>query len=170
MITNQQCTIDITEHRSPSEIFSAKMMYFDFARFRVNQHPSLLDLTFVQFPHRIFLMSVHPPLCKSDHAVLCWIYTSALPRLPPRPDKINPAIINVQTIATLALQCRWEFPEDYSLNEVWTSLRDQISLLTSKATPPSKAYKRPLHKPYYTRRVKRAIQRRRLDSLVEFRE
>ncbi len=80
---------------------------------------------------------------------------------PPRPDKINPARINVQTIATLALECRWEFPEDFSLNELRTSFRDQISLLTSKATPPPKAYKRPLHKPYYTRRVKRAIQRRR---------
>ncbi len=47
------------------------------------------------------------------------------------------------------------------LNELWTSFPDRISLLTSKVTPSPKAYKRPLHKPYYTRRVKRAIQRRR---------
>ncbi len=73
--------------------------------------------------------------------------------------QINPAHLNVQTIATLALECRWEFPEDCSLNELWTSFRDQISFLTSKATPSSKAHKRPLQKPYYTRRVKRAIQR-----------
>ncbi len=71
-------------------------------RIRVNQHLSLLDLIFVKFPHLIFHISVHPPLGKSDHAVLCWTYTAALPQLPPRPDKINPARINVQTIATLA--------------------------------------------------------------------
>ncbi len=97
----------------------------------VNQHPSLLDLIFLKFPHLISPISVHPLLGKLDHAVLCWTYTSALPQLPPRPDKINPAHINAQTIATLALECRWEIPEDCSLNELWTSFRDQISLLTS---------------------------------------
>ncbi len=40
-------------------------------RFRVNQHPSLLGLIFVKFPHLISPISVHPPLGKSDHAVLC---------------------------------------------------------------------------------------------------
>ncbi len=65
-----------------------------------------LDLIFVKFPHLISPISVHPPLGKSDHVVLCWTYTSALPQLPPRPDKINPARINIQTIATLALECR----------------------------------------------------------------
>ncbi len=130
-------------------------------RFRVSQHSSLLDLIFVKFPHLISPFSIRPPLGKSDHAVLCWTYTSALPQLPPRPEKINPARINVQKIATLALACRWEFPEEFSLDELRTSFRGQISLLTSKATPPPKAYKRHLHKAYYKRRVKREIQRRR---------
>ncbi len=62
-------------------------------RFRVNQHPSLLDLIFVKFPHLIYPISVHPLLGKSDHAVLCWTYTSTLPQLPPRPEKINPASV-----------------------------------------------------------------------------
>ncbi len=88
-------------------------------------------------------------------------YFAGLLQLSPSPDKINSDSINVQTIATLALECRFEFPEECSLNELWTSFRVKISLLTSKATPPPKTYKLPLHKPYYTRRVKRAIQRRR---------
>ncbi len=40
-------------------------------RFRVNQHPYLLDLFFVQFPHLISPISFHPPLCKSDHTIQC---------------------------------------------------------------------------------------------------
>ncbi len=48
-----------------------------------------------------------------------------------------------------------------SMNDLWTSFRDRISLITSKANPPAKAYKRPLHKPFYTLRAKRAIQCRR---------
>ncbi len=40
-------------------------------RFLVNQHPSPLDLIFVKFPHLISPISIHSPLGKSDHAVLC---------------------------------------------------------------------------------------------------
>ncbi len=47
------------------------------------------------------------------------------------------------------------------MNELWTSLRGQIYILTLKATPSAKYYKHPLHKPYYARRVKRVIQHRR---------
>ncbi len=53
----------------------------------------------------------------------------------PSPNNINLARINVQTILTLALECRWGFPEECSMNDLWTSFRDRISLLTSKATP-----------------------------------
>ncbi len=130
-------------------------------RFRVNQHPSLLDLIFVKFPHLISPISIHSPLGKSDHALLRWTSTSALPQLPPCPDKVSPTRISVQTITTLAFECRWEFPKGCSMNNSKASSQDQISLLTSKATAPPKAYKRPLHKPLYTRRVKRAIQRHR---------
>ncbi len=130
-------------------------------RFRVNQVPSLLDLLFVKFPNLTSPITIQPPLGKSDYAPLQCTYTSAVPQPPPLPSKVNPARINVQTLTSLALECNWEFPEKSSLNDLWISFRDQISLLTSNATQPLKTRKHSLNKPYYTRRVKRAIQRRR---------
>ncbi len=83
------------------------------------------------------------------------------PQPPPIPSKVNPVRINVQSLTSLALECNWELPQNISLNDLWTSFRDQISLLTSKAIPPLKTRKHSLNKPYYTRRVKRTIQQRR---------
>ncbi len=77
-------------------------------RYRSNQYPFLLNL-----------IPIHPPLGKSNRALLFWIYTSALPQFPA--DNINPAHINVQTITILALDCRWEFPEECSIYELWNS-------------------------------------------------
>ncbi len=126
----------------------------------MSQVPSLLDLLFVKFPNLTFPITVQPPLRKSDHALQQWTYKSAVPPSP-LPSKVNPARIYVQSLTSLALECNWEFPEKSSLNDLWISFRDQISLLTSKATPPLKNRKHSKHKLYRTRRVKRASQRRR---------
>ncbi len=67
----------------------------------------------------------------------------------------------MQSLTSLALEFNEEFPEKSSLNDLWIFFRDQTSLLTSKPTPLLKTRKHSLHKPYYTRRVKRAIKRRR---------
>ncbi len=47
-----------------------------------------------------------------------------------------------------------------SFSDLWISFRDQTSFLTLKATPSLKTRNHSLPKPYYTRRDKRAIQRR----------
>ncbi len=52
-------------------------------RFRVNQVPSLLDLIFVKFPNLTSPSTIQPLLGKSDHALLQWTYTSAVPQPPP---------------------------------------------------------------------------------------
>ncbi len=93
-------------------------------------------------------------------------YTGRIPLLfsnPLPPDMVSPPHINFQTATALQLECQWEFREKCSMSGLWASFRDQISLLTSKVIAPAKAYKCPLHKPYYTRRVKRAIQCNRKD-------
>ncbi len=110
------------------------------------------DLLFVKFPNRTSPITIQP---HSDHTLLQWTYTSVVPQLPPLHSKVNPAHINVQSLTSLALEFNWEFPEKK------LPQRDQTSLLTSTATPPQKTRKHSLHKPYYTWRVERAIQRRR---------
>ncbi len=120
-----------------------------------------LDQLFVKFPNLTSPITSQPPLGKSDHALLQWTYKFAVPQPPPLPSKANPARINVQSLTSLALECNWEFPEKSFLNDLWISFRDQISLLISKATPPLKTRKQSLNKPYYVRRVKLSIQRRR---------
>ncbi len=47
-----------------------------------------------------------------------------------------------------------------SLNDLWMIFRDQTSLFTSKAAPLMKTGKHSQHKSFYTRLVKREIQRR----------
>ncbi len=96
------CTLETIISRRPDCVVLG-----DFNRLKVNwasnTAPPNTVLIFVKFPNLISPIPIHPTLGKSDHTVLCWTYTSALPQLPPRPNKINPTRINFQTTATLAL-------------------------------------------------------------------
>ncbi len=107
-------------------------------RFRVNQVPSLLDLLFVKFANLTSPITIQPPLGKSDHALLQWTHTSAVPQPPPLPSKVSPARFNVQSLTSLALECNWEFPEKNSLNDLWISFRDQTSLPYIEGNPAAK--------------------------------
>ncbi len=130
---------------------------------------SLLDLLFVKFPNLTSPITIQTPLGKSDHALLQWTYTSAVAQPPPLPSKVNPARTNVQSLTSLTLECNWEFPEKSSLNGLWISFRDQISLLTSKATPPLKNRKHSLKTLLYaSSKTRNPTKPRSLDYLEKF--
>ena len=131
-------------------------------RYRDGHDPSLLDLIFSKHPSLVRTVQVSSPLGRSDHAIVDMIYDVASPphRRPLSQFRPNPHKMDLALLQGMAQGIRWTLPHGTSIDHQWAFLGARI-LQASSACVPLTSQRYASNKPYYTRRVKRATQRRR---------
>ena len=128
---------------------------------RNGSNPSLLDLCFTRYPDLMRKVKIRDPIGHSDHSMVTVHYGVAAPlpqpkTLPPRP---NPHRLDCQLLHHLARGVSWS--NTGTPEQQWSSLASMLARLSTTCIPMCSPKIR-TQKPYYTRRVKRAIYRRRV--------